>query len=68
MRCTLAYSAASDTGSRWAILRAAACSDGRSPSVTSSISSTTLENSSSRGYCRCRWAWNTSSIQLAGSA
>lgn len=24
--------------------------------------------SSSRGYCRCRWAWNNSSIQLAGMA
>ncbi|BEU98696.1 hypothetical protein ACDW_44020 (plasmid) [Acidovorax sp. DW039] len=50
MRLTLAYSAASDTGKRSAILRAAACSEGLSPSVTSVINSTTLENSRSRGY------------------
>ena len=35
--------------------RAAACSDGRRPRETSVISSITVENSSSREYCRWRW-------------
>ena len=67
VRLTLSYSAVSDTGSR-SILRAAACSDGRSPSETSIINSTTLDIINSRGYCRRRLASNTSSIQPAGSA
>jgi len=50
------------------IWRAAACSEGRSPRETSDISSTTVENSSSRGYWRCRLASNTSSTQAAGIA
>ena len=37
-------------------MRAAACGDGRSPKVTSVINSTTLENSSSRGYAALRGA------------
>src|SRR4051795_3719962 len=64
---TLSYSDASDTG-RLPICRAAACSDGRSPSDTSIINSTTVENSSSREYWRWRSASNTASIQSGESA
>jgi hypothetical protein len=39
--------------------------EGDSPGVTSII---TLENSNSRGHCRCRCASHTLSILLAGSA
>ena len=35
---------------------------------TNVVSSTTVENSISREYCRCRCASNTSSTQPAGSA
>jgi hypothetical protein len=64
---TLSYSDASDTG-RLPICRAAACSDGRSPSDTSIINSTTVENISSREYWRWRSASNTASIQSGESA
>src|SRR3954453_20778073 len=64
---TLSYSDASDTG-RLSICRAAACSDGRSPSDTSVINSTTVENSNSREYWRWRSASNTASIQSGESA
>jgi len=63
VRLTLSCSAVSDTPGV-SSLRAAACSDGRKPSDTSVISSTTVENSNSRGYCRCRCAANTASILL----
>jgi hypothetical protein len=65
MCLTLVYSAARDTSRRSVILSAAACSEGGSPSVTSII---TLENSNSRGHCRCRCDSHTLSILLAGSA
>src|SRR3954451_13766739 len=64
---TLSCSDASDTG-RLSICRAAACSDGRSPSDTSVINSTTVENISSRDYWRWRSASNTASIQSGESA
>jgi hypothetical protein len=67
VRRTLSYSAAIDTG-RLCSFFAAACSEGRSPSDTSDVSPTTVENSSSRGYCRWRVCSNTSSIQPAGIA
>ena len=64
---TFSYSAATDTG-RLLLCLAAACSDGLSPSVTSVISSTTVDNISLRAYCCPRCASNTSSIHFAGSA
>jgi len=67
VRLTLSYRAVTLTG-KLSIWRAAACSEGRSPSETGDISSTTVENSSSRGYWRCRLASNTSSVQAAGIA
>jgi len=67
VRLTLSYSAASVTGSV-AIVRAAACSDGRRPRDTSVTSSTTVENSSSREYWRSRCSSNTASIHPAGNA
>ena len=65
-RLTLSYSAASDTASP-SCWRAAACSDGLMPSVTSVMSSTMLENISSRGYWRWRCASNTSFVQCASA-
>lgn len=65
---TLSYNAAGETGKRSSSLRAAACSEGRKPSDTNIIGSTTVENSSSREHCRWRCASNTSSIHAAGNA
>src|SRR4051794_38928562 len=48
--------------------RAAACKDGRRPRETSVTNSITVENSSSREYCRCRCSSNTASIQSLGRA
>jgi len=49
---------------KWPACLAAACSDGRGPSETSDIHSTTGENSNSRGYRLCRGASHTSSLIL----
>jgi len=67
VRSTLSYSAASVTGSV-AIVRAAACSDGRRPRDTSITSSTTVKNNNSREYWRSRCSSNTSSIHPADNA
>src|SRR3982750_1073191 len=48
--------------------RAAACREERSPSETSVISSTTVENINSREYWRRRSASNTASTQSGGNA
>jgi len=44
------------------------CNEGRRPRDTSVTNSTTVENSNSREYWRCRCSSNTSSIHRAGNA
>lgn len=65
VRLILSYSAVMETGSAGLAL-AAACTDGRSPTATSDMISTVVENSSSRVYWVSRSCSNNSSIQ-AGS-
>jgi hypothetical protein len=64
---TLSYSACRETGRSLQAL-AAACKEGRKPTATTDMSSTVVENSSWRVYCKPRSCSKSSSIQPGSSA